>query len=186
MSLNSDATLVPAAGNYLHGPVDTAFPTDLKAPGIAWEAFGHTSLEDILSTESEGGEATVLGTLQAKQLRTIYSARSEKFKFTVNQFDEDNLKMFFGSNMVDVEGDGSLLGVPSNPTPTIAAFLVIFFDGENAFAFYAPKAEIYRGDDLSIADTESLAGLPLSVTPVISGSNDWAYAVTPLGRVVTP
>ena len=31
----------------------------------------------------------------------------------------------------------------------MCAFLAIFVDGENVFAFYAPKAEIYRADDMS-------------------------------------
>jgi hypothetical protein len=56
-------------------------------------------------------------------------------------------------------------------------------DGDNVFAFYAPKAEIYRADDLSLADTESLAGLPLGVKPMAYGNNAWTYAVTPLGAV---
>lgn len=89
--------------------------------------------------------------------------------------------LFFGSNMVDVDGDGKWLGVHKSPTPTVASFLVIFTDGEQHFAFYAPKAEIFRGDDMSLGSNEELAGMPLSVTPVIEAGNDWAYAITPLG-----
>ena len=63
----------------------------------------------------------------------------------------------------------------------ISSFLAVFTDGVNKFGFYAPKAEIMRGDDLSISDSESLAGLPISVKPIAHGSNNWAYAVTPLG-----
>lgn len=71
--------------------------------------------------------------------------------------------------------------MPSNPTPTVCAFLAVFVDGDNHFAFYAPKCEIYRGDDMQLSDTENLAGLPLGVKPMISGSNTWTYSVTPLG-----
>src|SRR5690606_3027773 len=64
MPLIDSAVLKVGAGNYFTAPVGTALPTDLKSPGSEWVNMGHTSLEDILAFESEGGEATVLGTLQ--------------------------------------------------------------------------------------------------------------------------
>lgn len=184
MALNDDATLVIGAGNYLHAVTGTAAPVDLTAPGAPWENFGHTSLEDILSIESEGGEATVIGTLQKRNLRTKYSTRTETLKFTLQQFDKQALKFYYGKNAVELP-DG-MVGAPENPEPTTAAFLAVFIDGENVFGFYAPKAEIYRADDMALADTESLAGLPLGVKPIALDSNTWTYAVTPLGEVVAP
>lgn len=180
MALNDNATLVIGAGNYFLAPVGTACPADLTAPGVAWENIGHTSLEEIFGMSSEGGEATVIGTLQNKTLRTKYSSRSEKMTFTLQQFDDESLKLYFGSNMVTIAGPPAMLGVNSNPTPSQFAFLVVFIDGSNEFAFYAPKAEVYRADDISFGDTESLAGLPLSVTPLQHSTNTWTYAITPL------
>lgn len=181
MALNDDATLVIGAGNYLTAVTGTAAPVDLLAPGVPWTNVGHTSLEDILAIESEGGEPTVIGTLQKRALRTRYSTRTETLKFTLQQFDTASLKLFYGSNSV-ILPDG-MVGSHVNPTPTVSAFLAVFLDGENVFAFYAPKAEIYRADDLSISDTESLAGLPLGVKPMAHSTNEWTYAVTPLGEV---
>lgn len=181
MAVNDDAVLVIGSGNYFTAPVGTALPIDLKAPEVAWEAVGHTSLEDIFNTTSEGGEPTVIGTLQKKTLRTTYSPRSDTLGFTLQQFDEPGLKLYYGSNMV-TNPDGTL-GIPESPTPTICAFLAVFIDGDNIFAFYAPKAEIYRSDDPEFSDTESLAGLPLGVKPVVHNTNTWAYAVTPLAAV---
>jgi hypothetical protein len=181
VALNDDATLVINTGNYLTATTGTALPADLTVPGVAWENVGHTSLEEIFGLSSEGGEATVIGTLQNKALRTSYSARTESMTFTLQQFDEAALKLYYGSN-APVLPDGSI-GVPINPTPTVCAFLAIFIDGENVFAFYAPKAEIYRADDMSLSDTESLAGLPIGVKPLIYNTNEWTYAVTPLGAV---
>ncbi|MFD7976719.1 hypothetical protein [Streptomyces sp. NPDC059071] len=181
MALNDAATLVIGSGNYLIAPTGTEMPTDLLTPLSPWEAVGHTSLEEIFSITSEGGEATTIGSLQNKSLRTKYSARTESMGFTLQQFDVEGLKLYYGSN-APVLPDGSV-GVPTDPVPTTAAFLAVFVDGENVFAFYAPKAEIYRGDDLSFGDTESLAGLPLSVKPMPHGANAWSYAITPLGTV---
>lgn len=181
MALNDNATLVVGTGNFLTAPVDTAMPTDLTAPGAGWENVGHTSLEDIFGVSSEGGEATTLGTLQNKSLRTRYGTRQETFTFTLQQFDTPALRLFFGSNAPTL-ANGSV-GVPTNPVPTTCAFLAVFIDGENEFAFYVPKAEVYRGDDMTISDTESLAGLPLAIKALQSGTNNYTYAVTPLGDV---
>jgi hypothetical protein len=179
MAINNDATLVVGAGNFFTAPVDTAIPADLATPGDTWVNAGHTSLEDIFSITSDGGDATTIGTLQNKALRTSYATRTETFNFTLQQFDVDSLKLYYGSNAT--VGAGGEVQVPASPTPTVKAFLAIFVDGENMFAFYAPKAEIFRADDLALSDTESLAGLPLAVKPLVSGTNKWAYSVTPLG-----
>lgn len=183
MATNDAATLVIDTGNYLTAPVDTAFPTDITNPNAPWEPVGHTSLDDIFSSASEGGDATVIGTLQKKVLRTRYSARSETLGFTLQQFDKAGLKLYYGANAIELPS--GLLAPHKDPVPTVTAFLAVFIDDNNVFAFYAPKAEIYRSDDPSFADTESLAGLPLGVKPLISGSNDWAFAVTPLGAIAT-
>jgi hypothetical protein len=182
VALNDNATLVIGSGNYLTAPVGTDLPDDLLVPTSPWSIVGHTSLEDIFSIASEGGEATVIGTLQNKSLRTKYSARSETMTFTLQQFDIPGLKLYYGSN-APVLPNGTV-GVPTEPTPTIAAFLAVFVDGENHFAFYAPRAEIYRSDDVSFGDTESLAGLPIGVKPMAFGSNTYTYAITPLGGSV--
>jgi hypothetical protein len=182
VALNDNATLVIGSGNYLTAPVGTDLPEDLLVPTSPWSIVGHTSLEDIFSIASEGGEATVIGTLQNKSLRTKYSARTETMTFTLQQFDVPGLKLYYGSN-APVLPNGTV-GVPTEPTPTVSAFLAVFVDGENHFAFYAPKAEIYRADDVSFGDTESLAGLPIGVKPMAFGSNTYTYAITPLGASV--
>jgi hypothetical protein len=181
VALNDAATLVIGAGNYLTAPVGTDIPTDLLAPGAPWTPVGHTSLEDIFGTSSDGGDATTLGTLQNKSLRTTYSARTETLAFTLLQFDADALRLYYGANAPTLPN--GLIGVPQDPEPTEAAFLAIFIDGANHFGVYAPKSEIYRADDLAISDAESLAGLPLGVKPLALSSNKWTYAVTPLGGV---
>ena len=100
--------------------------------------------------------------------------------FTLQQFDTKGLRLFYGSNAPTLSN--GLVGVPADPQPTVCAFLAVFVDGDNHFGIYAPKAEIYRADDLSLSDTETLAGLPLGVKPMVLGSNSWTYAVTPLGE----
>lgn len=185
MALRDDATLVIGAGNYFLAPVDTAAPADLTSISSPWVNVGHTSIEDIMAFESDGGEPTILGTLQNSALRTSYSKRTESWNIILQQFDVDSLKLYFGSNAT-VTVDGKWLHVPDSPAPTTQAFLAVFVDGNTIFAIYAAKADILRGDDLELPDTESLAGLPIRVTPVKSGSNAGPYDITPIGAVVLP
>lgn len=186
MALIDDATLVVGAGNYFKADVDTAQPDDLATtPYTGWDNIGHTSLTDILAFSSDGGEKSVLGTLQNSSLRTVYSKRTEALAINLQQFDEDSLKLYYGSNAVDVSGGTgqAWVGNPTNPQPTEAAFLAVYVDGENYFGLYMPKCSIFRGDDVSVDDTENFVSLPLSITPLQSGTNTWTYALTPLGTV---
>lgn len=71
MALNDKATLVIGAGNYFTAPTPgTKAPVDLTTVATPWVNMGHTSIEDIMSFDSEGGESSVLGTLQNPSLRT--------------------------------------------------------------------------------------------------------------------
>jgi hypothetical protein len=179
---NDNATLVVGAGNFYTAPTGTAMPSSIAvAPSAPWDSVGHTSLEDIFSATSDGGEATTLGTLQAKALRTTYSPRTESFAITVMQFDRRRLRLYYGAN-APLLPNGTL-GVPLSPEPTECAWLAIFADGSRNFGIYSPKTEIFRGDDLAVSDAESLAGLPLNVKPLVYSTNAWAYAVTPLGGI---
>jgi hypothetical protein len=185
MALNNASTLVVGAGNFFTATYNETtpepIPADLTAPGAGWTNVGHTSLEDIFSVTSEGGDATLIGTLQNKSLRTVYSPRTESFNFTLQQFDVPSLKLYYGSNATVSSGPPATVKIPELGTPTVCTFLIVFTDGDNAFGFYVPKAEIFRADDVAISDTESLAGLPLSVKPLKHGTNDFLYEVTSLG-----
>lgn len=185
MALDINYTLVPGSGNFFKAPTGAPQPADLFSVTTPWEPLGHTSIDDILSFASEGGDQTVLGTFQNRNARTTYSARSEGMDIVLQQFDEAALKVYYGSNMVTIE-DGKWLGVPQTPTPVEGAYLAVFYDGEKAFGVYAAKAEYFRGDDVDINDTENFAGLPIRVTPLIHETNTWAFAVTPLDWEETP
>lgn len=180
---NDAAVLVIDSGNYFTADYDAGspvgLPADLSAPGVDWESVGHTDLEDIFNLTSEGGEATTIGTLQNKTLRTKYASRTDSLNFNLQQFDEAGLKLYFGSNST-IGSDGEVQ-VANNPTPTTCSFLAIFVDGDNHFAIYAPKAEVFRSDDVAPGDGTAPASLPLAVKFLQHGANAWNYAITPLG-----
>lgn len=189
MAINDNSTLVVKTGRFYVAEVGTEQPEDLTPAALesaGWEQMGHTSLEDILSWATEGGESTTLGSLQSPSLRNTVSARTESFTTTLLQWDEATLPFYFGANMELIEGSAIWRKVKSNPAPVKKAFLVVFEDGQARFPVYAPSAEIGRGDDLSIDSTEDLAGLPIQITLLNHAGNDWAFAVAPVDAVATP
>lgn len=170
MALIDNAVFKVGGGHFYTAPVGTALPTDLANPGASWTEVGHTSVEDILSSASEGGESTTHRSLQAASLRTTIAARTESWTFNLLQFDTDSLRLYFGQN-ASIDGDGNVI-VPDNPQPAERAFLVVFKDGHTVMGLYAPKASIFRGDDLNFADVENLSQLSIRVTPLtLSGSS---------------
>ena len=184
MALTDTATLVIGTAHYFVATTGTAKPTDAKNPGASWEEIGHTDLESILTMETEGGERRVLGTLQKKTLRTTTSSQTDSFSLTLQQWDEAGLKLYYGSNAT-VGPDGAVR-VPSKPEPTEKAFYAVFWDGDQYVDLYAAKSEISRAETIDFADTENLAGLPLSIQPLEDGSNEWGYEVGPVQTYVAP
>lgn len=173
MALNNDAVLKVGVGHFYTAPVGTALPTDLRNPSGTWTHMGHTSVQDILSAASEGGDTTTLRSLQNATLRTTTAARTEAFVMQLLQFDASSLKLYYGANAT-VDGSNNVT-VPSNPVATEVAWLVVFYDGQTTAGIYAPKTSILRSDDLSVSDTENLVQLSVKVTPLQNGANDWAF-----------
>lgn len=183
MTKSDTATLVIGTGKFYTAPTGTAAPTTLAGlltPANTWVDLGHTSEDDIISFASDGGDVTTLSTLQSPILRSTTSVRVESFTINMHQWDATALKLYYGSNFAEISTGSIFSGVPTSPTISTLAFLAVFQDGATNFALYAPRAEIYRGDDLDFSDNETLTRLPLNVKPLTYSTNTWAYSVTPL------
>lgn len=176
MALDSTAVVKVGVGHFYTAPVGTAIPADLTAPGGAWTHMGHTSVEDILASASEGGESTTLRSLQAKSLRTVISPRTESFTMNLLQFDVPGLKLYYGSNASVVNGN---VEVPENPQPTERAWLVVFLDGHTVFGLHALKASFFRADDFAITDTENLSQLSLRISPLVADGSVSTFTFLP-------
>lgn len=174
MPQNDAATLSVATAKFFVATVGTAYGAE-----SGWTEIGHTSIDNVIGVNSEGGDVTTLGTLQKKQLRTSREDTIDTFRIDLQQWDLASLKLYFGTNLTVVETD--LQGVPSKPVPTTTAWKMVAQDGTNEFGIYAPKAEIFRGDTFSLSNEEALSSLPVDVRPLQYNENVWAYALTPLG-----
>lgn len=189
MAIIDNATLSVSTGHFYLAAVGTASPDDLASlESGKWAELGHTSIENIFTFSSEGGEVTNLGTLQAKTLRSSTSPRTDSFALTAMQFDAATLMLHFGANAA-LRGDSGKtqwLDIPDSPMPTTKAFLAVFMDGKQLFGVHAQKAEITRGDNLELPNTSSLVGVPLKVTPVNHAGAPSRWSITPLKAAAAP
>jgi hypothetical protein len=186
MTTNDSATLKVGVARFYTAVVATVRPTTvatLKAPPVAWTEVGNTSLDNILNLTSEGGAVTTLSSLQNKSLRQTIEARVESLGLNLLEWTDESLKLYYGGNAV-VAADGAV-EVPSEPVPTERAFLAVLEDGENVAGFYCAKASIFRSDDIAVADTNTLAQLPIKVTALNNAGAVSALTVIP-PRAVDP
>ena len=179
MAFSDSAVPIVATAKFYTAVTGTAVPTNYLSPAVAWDNFGHTSLDNIFALSSEGGDVTVLGTLQSPQFRTRVAPRTDSFALVSNQFDLDHYKMYFGSNATQ-DSTSKLVRVPNAPTAVEKAFLAVFDAGDKAFAIYAERCEFKRNEDLSIDSTEAIAGIPIQVTPLTYNGSTSNWGLTTL------
>lgn len=175
-----ETTLKVGIAKFYTAPVGTARPTTvalLKAPPVAWVAVGNTSLDNILNLTSEGGAVTTLGTLQNKSKRQSVEPRIESLGINLLDWTVDTLPLYYGGNAVITADDA--VEIPSEPVPVEKAFLAVLEDGTNVAGFYCEKSSIFRGDDIAIADTNSLAALPIKVTALNAAGKTSAMTAIP-------
>jgi hypothetical protein len=186
MTTNDAATLKVGNARFYTAPVGTPRPTSvatLKAPGVLWTEVGNTTSENIVNLTSEGGAVTTLSSLQNKSLRQNVEPRIESLGLSLLEWTTESLKLYYGSNAVVTDDDA--VEIPSEPTPTEKAFLAVLEDGASVGGFYCEKASIFRSDDIAIADTNSLAALPIKVTALnAAGKTSALTAITP--RAIDP
>lgn len=169
MALNDSKVLKVGTGRFYTGEVGLERPEDLLNVPEGWDDMGHTSLDDILGSQSEGGEVTRFSSLQARNFRSSTAGRTDSFSVNLLQFEEDALKLYYGAN-AEVYENGDI-GIPEVPVAVERAWLFLFFDGNTVGGIYAPRASFGRAEDFNISSTEELSQLPVQITPMSSADN---------------
>lgn len=178
MAFNSDAVLKLTRADFYWARTGTAKPENIfEEPASPWENIGHSSIEDILTVSTEGGESTQLGSIQNPSLRTSVSAAVRSFSVNFLQWDAATLKLYYGAN-AEIAGDGSVK-VPEQPEPSEGAWFVILHDGARRGGLYAAKCSAIGDGDFSISDTDSLAQLPVRFTPQAQSGQKHAFEMIP-------
>ncbi|WP_117198979.1 hypothetical protein [Nocardiopsis sp. TNDT3] len=182
MALDDDADLVPAVGEYWFHPVEnTPPPADEDTPTAeGYGDLGHTALEDPFAINGEGGEETVLGTWRNRSKRTVYSPRVDRVAFVLQQWTEDNYKLYYGAN-AELDPTTGYVMVPDNPVPVTGTLWTLIRDGDETLPLWFPRVSIYRADDIT-ADPQALMGLPVRATILGRSGQKDLYGLKPKSK----
>lgn len=163
MALDGSKTLKISNIALYTGPVGTKKPDDLGTIPPTWENMGHTSIQDLLSIETEGGETTTLGSAQSAALRQDTTDAVRSFVMNLLQWEDKTLQLFFGKNATS---DGNFFQPAEKPQPAEYAVLIVIEDGDFEFGIHAAKASFIGQGNLSLTDKNSLSQLPIRITPL--------------------
>lgn len=178
MALDAGLTIVPGRGHFWLAPVDTPFPTTTATPEAPWEEVGHTQRDTPLQVSFEGGESEVLGSWQDPNLRTRQDPPVRAIAFSLLQYDETGLKLYYGANSV-VDPVSGRVQVPKVPSPTEVALFIRVVDGTREQYRYYPRVSILAADSEEF-DVEQLAAMPVSATLLGSDGSDFSGEVSPV------
>lgn len=160
MGFNAGATIIPGKGTVLVADPDTAVPTDyltldpgpngnMATAAVGWEAMGHTSRENTVALNKEGGEATQIGSWWDEALRSQYAPTNWNINVNSLQVDALTLGLAFGGGTLDTTAGSYAFG---DIVPQAKALYVLMIDsGGNRMAFYIPNTTVSIGDAPELA-----------------------------------
>lgn len=168
--LDDSAVMRPGTGHFLLRSPNTTSPSfaDLEAfvadttdLPTGTTDLGHTSLNDILSFEQDGGDSTVIGSWQKKSLKEIVTAEAvDYFTTTALQIDNETLALYYGAGDATVANEWS---APESAGTTEKGVTIVMFDGSDWAAIDCAKVSIRREAGLA-PDPEYFLGFPLRFT----------------------
>lgn len=156
MGFNPDATIIPGKGTVLVADPDTAVPTNyetldpltLPTGGVGWQALGHTSRENTVSMNKEGGEASQSGSWWEQALDSSYEATTWGINVASLQVDALTLGLAFGGGTLDTAKGSYLV---KDIVPQRKALFILMVGGNRRMGIYIPNTTVSVGDAPEIA-----------------------------------
>lgn len=169
MALRDEGYFLPAAGGTLvyTAPVDTPAPAPsaLAAPSSPWAVLAHVGDETgdgNVDFTRDGGDITVKGSMSKKAIRTTTEAVTTGIEADFTQLSRETLALYHGTTGGSTTGVFEVSGTDDGSTNT--AFLVVFSDGTNQVALYAPKVSWAARDNINFDSTEDATRVPMAAT----------------------
>lgn len=168
----TDATIIPGQGWVYIADPDTPVPDLSKfVPSdpttvTGFESLGHTSADNTIALEKEGGEVTVRNSWDTPGLRSELSAVNWAAIVNALDFNQGTLALAFPNGEWDEETKS--FGFGGNTGSSKKAVLIIMKDTVNGYAaIYFPNGSISIGEAPSIA-IDAFFEIQLRVTALAS------------------
>jgi hypothetical protein len=142
-------------------PVGTAAPLTASAvPAAPWSTLGYLSEDGVTFSQSTDSEAITPWQSRAA-VRTIITKRELNLEFTMLQFNEQNVALYFSSEE-PASGDSWDLEVRSDAPAKNYAILVDVKDGDNTVRYHFPRATLSEAGDMEVTKSGAI-GLPVTM-----------------------
>lgn len=159
--MNAAAVIIPGRGAVFSADSGTTPPAYLTmtpaAPGTGWTCLGHTSKDNSVALNKDGGDATSYDSWWQAALAVTYDPNKWSVNVNPLQMEVGVLDLAFNGSLD--EDNGYI--VPSSIVAVEKALFVLAMQGTNRMGLYLPKVSITLGDAPSF-DPTKLFEIPLT------------------------
>lgn len=163
---DSGNVIIPGRGAIFVAPVGTAFPNykTLTPSNVSgdWRCIGHTSVENGVALNKDGGDATTYDSWWDVAIESTYAATNWSVNANALEMTRDNFDLAFNGE-ADTESDTGGYKVPSDIQANQVAMFVLAVQGTKRMGLGLYKVSLTLGDAPEF-DREALFELPLSGT----------------------
>jgi hypothetical protein len=163
MALDSADVIVVGGGSVYLAPVGTAMPAGLVAPATPWENIGYIEEAGPAPTGFQRDKTSLFAWNTNTPLRTSYAPAEPAINFTLLQFTEDTLALYFGGGTTATASGTSTYTGPVTSTPQPWAMIIDWFDGTNAYRWEIPNTTVAAAGDITLT-REQFMQLPVSAS----------------------
>ena len=163
--LQADDVLIGTANGpgIWMAPVGTAAPTDATtALAVDWSTLGYLSEDGVTLSQSTNSE-DIYPWQGRSPVRTMITERNLSMEFSMFEFNEQNLQLYFGMEQAKQgSADSWSLNVVSNAPSQIYSFVIDVADLDVKVRYYIPRGSLSDAGDLEITDAGVMA-LPVTL-----------------------
>jgi hypothetical protein len=164
-TLQADDVLIGTANGpgIWMAPVGTSAPTDATtALAAEWSTLGYLSEDGVTLSQSTNSE-DIYPWQGRSPVRTMITERNLSMEFSMFEFNEQNLQLYFGMEQASQGTDDSWsLNVVSNAPAQIYSFVIDVADLDVKVRYYIPRGSLSDAGDLEITDAGVMA-LPVTL-----------------------
>ena len=164
-TLQADDVLIGTANGpgIWMAPVGTTAPTDATtALAAEWSTLGYLSEDGVTLSQSTNSE-DIYPWQGRSPVRTMNTERNLSMEFSMFEFNEQNLQLYFGMEQAKQgSADSWSLNVVSNAPSQIYSFVIDVADLDVKVRYYIPRGSLSDAGDLEITDAGVMA-LPVTL-----------------------
>ena len=164
-ALQADDVLIGTANGpgIWMAPVGTSAPTDATSALAAdWSTLGYLSEDGVTLSQSTNSE-DIYPWQGRSPVRTMITERNLALEFSMFEFNEQNLQLYFGMEQATQgTADSWSLNVVSNAPAQIYSFVIDVADLDVKVRYYIPRGSLSDAGDLEITDSGVMA-LPVTL-----------------------